>query len=97
MITFMGMMMAAGTEVSGTGASTVRIPSTESVDTILVASISAGSLKNDRIVFTMSLHTKCQCFQILKNYVHNLIFQLSEHFRDWRLSKTGLQCCILGC
>lgn len=44
-ITFMGMMVAAGTAVSGTGASTDRIPSTESVDVIWVASISAGSLK----------------------------------------------------
>lgn len=41
----MGMMVAAGTAVSGTGASTDRIPSTESVDVIWVASISAGSLK----------------------------------------------------
>lgn len=36
--------MAAGTEASGTGASTVRIPSTDREDTILVASTSAGSL-----------------------------------------------------
>lgn len=41
----MGMMVAVGTRVSGTGASTFRMPSTESVDTIFVASISAGSLK----------------------------------------------------
>lgn len=48
-ITFIGMTTAAGTEVSGTGASTVRIPSTESVDTILVASISAGSLEKTQL------------------------------------------------
>lgn len=41
----MGIQIAAGTEVSGTGASTVRIPSADRVDSILVASTSAGSLK----------------------------------------------------
>lgn len=58
------MMVAAGTAVSGTGASTVRIPSTESVDTILVASILAGSLKTTE----RCLHTsvQCQCVLIIK-------------------------------
>lgn len=36
--------MRAGTDVSGTGASTVRIPSADSVDIVLVVSASAGSL-----------------------------------------------------
>lgn len=40
----MGIGIVAGTEVSGTGASTFRKPSTENVDEILVASISTGSL-----------------------------------------------------
>lgn len=37
--------MVAGAEASGTGASTVKIPSTENVDTSLATSTSAGSLK----------------------------------------------------
>lgn len=44
LLTFMGMVKA-GTELSGTGASTVRIPSADSVDTILAVSASAGSLR----------------------------------------------------
>lgn len=52
MITFIGMMVAAGTDVSGTTASTVSIPKAESVDIILVASVSAGSLKTTEGVFT---------------------------------------------
>lgn len=43
-ITFIGTMMAVEAEVSGTGASIVKMPSTESVDSSLVISISAGSL-----------------------------------------------------
>lgn len=62
LLTFMGMMMAAGTEGSGTGASTVRIPSAESVEAIFIKSISVGSLKkNDRNVFTTSQHAKSWC------------------------------------
>lgn len=53
--------------------------------------------ENDRTVLTMSLRAKCECFLIPKLMYKNLIFQLSEHFRDWILSKTGLQCCILAC
>lgn len=58
MITLMGMTTAAGTEVSGAGASTVRIPSTESVEMIVVTSISAGSLKMKQS-FVQCLYTQC--------------------------------------
>lgn len=47
----MGMMVGEGTDVLGTGASTVRTPSTESTEAILVTSISAGSLKTTRTRF----------------------------------------------
>lgn len=39
------MTMAAGTDVSGTGASTVKIPATEIEDCSLETSASSGSLK----------------------------------------------------
>lgn len=50
MFTFIGMMVTSGTVVSGTGASTVSIPSAESDDTIWAASISARSLNTYREV-----------------------------------------------
>lgn len=52
----MGMMTVAGTEVSETGASTFRMPSTESVEAILVASISGGSLKIQVCVVNVSTY-----------------------------------------
>lgn len=59
------MTMVAGIEASGTGASTVRMPSTESDDTIVVASISAGSLKLNEGVNRVTKYEVLP-FQILK-------------------------------
>lgn len=44
----MGMTVREGTDVPGTGASTVRIPSADRVDTILEVSASGGSLEENR-------------------------------------------------
>lgn len=56
-MTCIGMKKAAGTAVSGTGASTVRTPSTESLATIVAAPTSAGSLETTDL-FTVKLRIK---------------------------------------
>lgn len=68
----MGMMMAAGAAVSGTGASTFRMPSMESVDTILVVSISTGSLETTGSgVYSVSAN-KMPVFSNSETDVHNI-------------------------
>lgn len=95
MITFIGMIVAAGTDVSGTTASTVSIPKAESVDIILVASVSAGSLKTTEGVFT------CKSVLLMSSnetYNHNIfsesILEITVKNGSLLLHSWFTSCCL---
>lgn len=68
-------------EVSGTGASTLRIPSADSADMILVTSVPSGSLKTAQ-PYLRYHQTQCKCWNAETNVYLFALLSSSEHFRD---------------